>query len=80
MSFISELQLSGHVAQAGCAKFHPSAYLEEMPFHAASCDHDGRVLLWGRDCDEPMTELEKHPARVSRLAFHPSGKFLATCW
>jgi len=63
----------------GCAKFHPSAYMDVMPFKAASCDHDGRVLLWGLESDQPITEFEKHPARVSRLAFHPSGKFLATC-
>ena len=31
--------------------------------------------------DEPIADVEGHaPYRVSRLAFHPSGRFLATCW
>ena len=31
--------------------------------------------------DEPVADIEGHaPYRVSRLAYHPSGRFLATCW
>ena len=30
--------------------------------------------------DSPMAELEGHYERVSRLAYHPSGRFLATAW
>lgn len=48
--------------------------------NAASCDHDGRVLLWSLATSEPIFELERHVARVSRLAFHPCGDYLATCW
>lgn len=78
----SELRLTGHNSQVGCVKFHPSAYVgaDPLQLNAASCDHDGRVLLWNLTSSQPIDELEKHSARVSRLAFHPSGKFLATCW
>ena len=31
--------------------------------------------------DEPIADIEGHaPYRVSRLAWHPSGRFLGTCW
>lgn len=31
--------------------------------------------------EEPVADIEGHaPYRVSRLAYHPSGRFLATCW
>lgn len=31
--------------------------------------------------EEPVADIEGHaPYRVSRLAYHPSGRFLGTCW
>ena len=30
--------------------------------------------------DTPVAELEGHPSRVARMAFHPSGRFLGTAW
>lgn len=30
--------------------------------------------------DTPIAELEGHTQRVSRLAYHPSGRFLGTAW
>ena len=31
--------------------------------------------------EEPLADIEGHaPYRVSRLKYHPSGRFLATCW
>lgn len=47
----------------------------------ASCASDGSVKLWsGGSGEEPLAEVEGHePHRVSRLAFHPSGRFLGTC-
>jgi WD40 repeat protein len=29
--------------------------------------------------DEPLADVEGHPKKVSRVAFHPSGRFMATC-
>lgn len=41
----------------------------------------GSVKLWsGGIGEEPLAEVEGHePHRVSRIAFHPSGRFLGTC-
>jgi U4/U6 small nuclear ribonucleoprotein PRP4 len=31
--------------------------------------------------EKPIGDLEgHHPHRVSRAEFHPSGRFVATCW
>lgn len=30
--------------------------------------------------DTPLANIEGHEKRVSRVAYHPSGRFLATCW
>ena len=42
----------------------------------ASCGSDGSVKLWSLDSDEPLADIEGHDARVSRCAYHPSGRFL----
>ena len=48
----------------------------------ASCGSDGSVKLWSLDSDEPLADIEGHDARVSRCAYHPSGRFLSHeyCW
>ncbi|CAG4958401.1 unnamed protein product [Colias eurytheme] len=44
----------------------------------ASCSYDGNVHLWNFISDKPIASLEGHsPSRVSRVQFHPSGRFLA---
>ena len=40
----------------------------------ASCGSDGSVKLWSLDSDEPLADIEGHDARVSRCAYHPSGR------
>lgn len=43
----------------------------------ASCAGDGSVKLWDLKSEEPIADIEGHmPHRVSRIAFHPSGRFL----
>ncbi|KAL0852722.1 hypothetical protein ABMA27_012552 [Loxostege sticticalis] len=45
----------------------------------ASCAYDGTVYLWNFNSEAPMASLDGHsPSRVSRVEFHPSGRFLAT--
>ena len=48
----------------------------------ASCGSDGSVKLWSLDSDEPLADIEGHDARVSRCAYHPSGRFFSFeyCW
>jgi len=45
----------------------------------ASCSADGMVKLWGFGSEESIADISGHmPHRVSKLAFHPSGRFLGT--
>ncbi|KAG1661438.1 U4/U6 small nuclear ribonucleoprotein Prp4 [Nymphon striatum] len=75
-------QLRGHTNNVGSIVFHPEATksLSSSACCLASCSHDGSVKLWNLESDEPIANIEGHePYRVSRLAYHPSGRFLATC-
>lgn len=46
----------------------------------ASCSMDGTVKLWNLESEDPIADVEGHaPNRVSKVEFHPSGRFLATC-
>lgn len=72
----------GHNCNVGAIVFHPMATLEERnnSCSLASCASDGTVKLWSLENDEPIKDIEGHaPYRVSKLAFHPSGRFLGTC-
>lgn len=75
-------QLRGHNCNVGAIVFHPLATLD-MDDNAccmASCGQDGAVKLWNLVSDEPVADIEGHaPYRVSRLGYHPSGRFLGTC-
>eukprot|EP01102_Stenamoeba_stenopodia_P015127 TRINITY_DN5120_c0_g1_i1.p1 TRINITY_DN5120_c0_g1~~TRINITY_DN5120_c0_g1_i1.p1 ORF type:complete len:532 (+),score=123.89 TRINITY_DN5120_c0_g1_i1:167-1762(+) len=44
----------------------------------ASCAADNKVLLWSLTKSEPIAKLEGHFERVNRVAFHPSGAYLAS--
>ncbi|KAG6464278.1 hypothetical protein O3G_MSEX014411, partial [Manduca sexta] len=44
----------------------------------ATCAYDGTVYLWNFASESPLASLPGHsPYRVSRVEFHPSGRFLA---
>ena len=73
----------GHLCQVSCITFHPQSTLTQPPdsVNLASSDQSGSVKLWSLQSDEPLADIEGHaPHRVSRLAFHPNGRFLATAW
>lgn len=78
-------QYRGHHMNASCIRWHPMARSDSVrgqsdsELNLASCAVDGSVLLWSLKSDEPMASLKGHePHRVPRLAFHPSGLYLAT--
>ena len=74
--------LRGHNCNACDVKFHPQSTISASSsvLNLASSSTDGAVHLWSLDNDEPIASLEGHsPYRVSRIAFHPSGNYLATC-
>ncbi|PSN50362.1 U4/U6 small nuclear ribonucleoprotein Prp4 [Blattella germanica] len=76
------LTLRGHNCNVGAVVFHPQAMQEgeESVCTLASCAADGSVKLWTMESEDPLADVEGHaPHRVSRLAFHPSGRFLGTC-
>ncbi|KAK2727926.1 hypothetical protein QYM36_008409 [Artemia franciscana] len=72
----------GHDINVGAIEFHPQSTksVEPTDVNMASCSHDGTVKLWSLESDEPIANIEgSAPFRVSRIKFHPSGRFLATC-
>lgn len=74
--------LRGHNCNVGAVVFHPQATmgLPNSSCCMASCGQDGSVKLWNLVSDEPIADIEGHaPYRVSRLKYHPSGRFLGTC-
>ncbi|XP_045461463.1 U4/U6 small nuclear ribonucleoprotein Prp4 [Harmonia axyridis] len=74
--------LKGHTCNVGAIVFHPQATLslDENVCNMASCASDGSVKLWDLKGKEPIADIEGHmPHRVSRMGFHPSGRFLGTC-
>jgi len=72
--------LRGHATHVGAITWCPTAKmdLESSEPALASCSSDGSVKLWSLDSEEPLADIEGHDARVSRCAYHPSGRFLAT--
>lgn len=73
----------GHQCQTSCITFHPDATIRQptAAVNLASCDQAGTVKLWNLESDEPIADIEGHaPFRVSRVAFHPNGRFLGTAW
>lgn len=44
----------------------------------ASGAADGSIYLWNCNSYQPIRKLEGHPLRVSRVAFHPSGRYLGS--
>ncbi|VDL90403.1 unnamed protein product [Schistocephalus solidus] len=70
--------LRGHTAGACSIAWHPRACLQADQ-QIALASSDGSVKLWSLDHEETLADMEGHgPNRVSRLAFHPSGRFLGT--
>ncbi|TKR63309.1 hypothetical protein L596_027154 [Steinernema carpocapsae] len=75
-----ELRFQAHEQSSGCARFHPGAYVEQQPYelNAASCDHAGNVSLWNLENTEPMATFENAKCRITRVSFHPSGRYISS--
>ncbi|XP_015789553.1 U4/U6 small nuclear ribonucleoprotein Prp4 [Tetranychus urticae] len=72
----------GHNGRACSIVFHPKATISQSPtaLNLASSGIDGSVCLWSMENEFSLRNLDGHqPHRVSRVSFHPSGRFLGTC-
>jgi U4/U6 small nuclear ribonucleoprotein PRP4 len=77
-----KVKFLGHRERCCDAKFnplfhYPSAEAESVAT-IASCGADQTVRLWSLSRDLPLATLTGHTDRVNRVAFHPSGRFLAS--
>ena len=73
--------LRGHTDRVGGLSWHPDATLTLPASSAnlASGAADGLIHLWSLDGkDTPIATLTGHSARVCRLEYHPSGRYLGS--
>ncbi|EDV27987.1 uncharacterized protein TRIADDRAFT_21736 [Trichoplax adhaerens] len=70
----------GHNSRIGAIVFHPQATLTLSSKSAcmASCDAEGSVKLWSLESDTPIRNVSTHTTRVSRICYHPSGRYLGS--
>jgi U4/U6 small nuclear ribonucleoprotein PRP4 len=73
----------GHTERATGLDWMPGATLagsnvSTSSVNFASGGAGGKVQLWSLDNDKPLRTLEGHTDRVCRVAFHPSGRYLAS--
>ncbi|KAF0992815.1 hypothetical protein HZS_721 [Henneguya salminicola] len=78
-------EIVGHGEHAGAIVFHPSLFESDSNsvVQLASCCSTGLIFLWNLKKllqEEPIGQLPKHHHRISRIAFHPSGRFLGSTW
>ncbi|KAK5131859.1 hypothetical protein LTR08_000526 [Meristemomyces frigidus] len=79
----TKMVLRGHKQMIGGLSWYPGATLPESGVtldnvNLASSGGDGDVHLWSLNQDTPLSTLSGHSARVCRIEFHPSGKYLAS--
>lgn len=72
--------LRGHCWYTSGIAFRPGVLKDDKESAAmASAGVDGVVKIWSFGSEESIADISGHvPNRVSRLAFHPSGRFLGT--
>jgi U4/U6 small nuclear ribonucleoprotein PRP4 len=73
----------GHAERATGIDWMPGATLADSTVSSSSVNlasggAGGKIQLWSLDDDKPLRTLEGHTERVCRVAFHPSGRYLAS--
>ncbi|KAF2750669.1 WD40 repeat-like protein [Sporormia fimetaria CBS 119925] len=56
----------------------PGSNISSSSMNFASGGGGGKIQLWSLDSDRPLSTLEGHSDRICRVAFHPSGRYLAS--
>ncbi|MCL4145045.1 UNVERIFIED_CONTAM: hypothetical protein GTU68_038566 [Idotea baltica] len=76
-----KLALRGHDAYIDCIEWHPGATCTVDPssLNLISSSRDGMINLWNLKSPDPIGQLPKMEGRVSRVKFHPSGRFIGAC-
>ena len=69
-----------HTDKVGGLAWHPSATSDSSTesLQLMTSGAEGSVALWSATGDTPITRLQGHGGRVSRIACHPAGKHLAS--
>jgi U4/U6 small nuclear ribonucleoprotein PRP4 len=72
--------LRGHTDRIGGIAWHPEATLSLSPEVAnlATGGADTDIHLWSLKNETPLSTLSGHKARIARVEYHPSGKYLAS--
>ncbi|KAF6841811.1 u4 u6 small nuclear ribonucleoprotein prp4 [Colletotrichum musicola] len=75
--------LRGHTNKISGLSWYPGSTLPEANIspdtvNLASGGAEGVVHLWSLNQDTPLSTLTGHSARVSRVEFHPSGRYVAS--
>ncbi|KAF2118518.1 U4/U6 small nuclear ribonucleoprotein Prp4 [Lophiotrema nucula] len=73
----------GHADRTTGIDWMPGATLDgsavsSSAVNFASGGGGGNIRFWSLDDDKPLRSLEGHSDRVCRIAFHPSGRYLAS--
>ncbi|KAH7124056.1 WD40-repeat-containing domain protein [Dendryphion nanum] len=56
----------------------PGSGISPSTVNFASGGGGGKIQLWSLEDDKPLNTLEGHAERVCKIAFHPSGRYLAS--
>ncbi|KAK1710930.1 WD domain-containing protein [Colletotrichum lupini] len=82
-SMETKMNLRGHTQKISGISWYPGSTLPEAnvspdTVNLASGGAEGLVHLWSLNKDTPLSTLTGHGGRVSRVEFHPSGRYLAS--
>ncbi|KAK9461850.1 WD40-repeat-containing domain protein [Lipomyces oligophaga] len=80
MKDFNAITLKGHSDKIGGLAWHPLATMSQSPesLNLVSGGGDSTIKLWSLTQQEPLATLSGHEARVCRIAFHPSGRYLGS--
>ncbi|KAK1972735.1 WD domain-containing protein [Colletotrichum sublineola] len=78
-----KMNLRGHTQKISGISWYPGSTLPESnvspdTVNLASGGAEGSVHLWSLNQDTPLSTLTGHGGRVSRVEFHPSGRYVAS--
>lgn len=71
---------TGHTDRIGGVAWHPQATLTQSKdlVNIVSGAGDLTLQLWSLNSESPLSTLKGHADRICRVAFHPSGNYVAS--